>query len=323
MKRILLVKTSSLGDVIHNLPIVGDILQQHPDAEIDWVVEESFADIPRLHPAVKQIFPVAMRRWRKHLFSKTTWSEIGHFKQAVSNHPYDLIIDTQGLIKSAVLSQFAKGMRYGFDKQSAREPLASHLYQKTFQVSRNQHAVMRNRELAAYALGYPKPNNAPDYGIASIINKLDVDLPKKFIIGLHGTSKDSKLWPQAQWITLAKLLLANDCRLVLPWASETEYKRAINIANRMDNVIVLPKLTITQLAFIINHSIAAVGVDTGLSHLSAALNIPTIAIYTDTDPKLTGVAASSAGKVINLGGKKQNPSTSSVMNALKQINVVL
>lgn len=323
MKRILLVKTSSLGDVIHNLPIVDDILQQHPDAEIDWVVEESFADIPRLHPAVKQIFPVAMRRWRKHLFSKTTWSEIGHFKQAVSNHAYDLIIDTQGLIKSAVLSQFAKGLRYGFDKQSAREPLASYFYQTTFQVSRNQHAVVRNRELAAYALGYPKPKNAPEYGITSIINNLEIALPKKFIIGLHGTSKESKLWPSDQWIELAKELSLNNCHLLLPWASESEHRRAINIANRMDNVIVLPKLTITQLAFVINHSLAAVGVDTGLSHLSAALNVPTVAIYTDTDPKLTGVMASSMGSVINLGGKKQNPSSSSVMNALKQINVVL
>ncbi len=323
MKRILLVKTSSLGDVIHNLPIVNDILQQHPDAEIDWVVEESFADIPKLHPAVQQIFPVAMRRWRKQLFSKNTWSEIGNFKQTVSNQPYDLIIDTQGLIKSAVLSQFAKGLRYGFDKQSAREPLASYFYQTTFQVSRNQHAVVRNRELAAYALGYPKPKNAPEYGITSIINKLEIALPKKFIIGLHGTSKDSKLWPQAQWIELAKALSVNDCHLILPWATESEYKRALNIASRVDNVTVLPKLTIAQLAFIISHSVAAVGVDTGLSHLSAALNIPTIAIYTDTDPKLTGVVASSVGKAINLGGKKQNPSTSSVLNALRQINVVL
>lgn len=323
MKRILLVKTSSLGDVIHNLPVVNDILQQHPDAEIDWVVEEGFAEIPRLHPAIRQIFPVAMRRWRKNLFSKTTWSEIGSFKQTISNHPYDLIIDTQGLIKSAVLSQFANGKKYGFDKQSAREPLASYFYQTTFQVSRNQHAVTRNRELAAYALSYPKPNNAPEYGIAPNINKLDFALPKKFIIGLHGTSKESKLWPLPQWIALAKALSNNDCHLLLPWASESEYKRALEIADKQNNVTVLPKLSISQLAYIINSAIAAVGVDTGLSHLSAALNIPTVAIYTDTDPKLTGVVASSVGKVINLGGKKQNPATSSVIDALKQINVIL
>ena len=323
MKRILLVKTSSLGDVIHNLPIVGDILQQHADVEIDWVVEESFADIPRLHPAVKQIFPVAMRRWRKNLFSKRTWSEISRFKQTVSNHDYDLIIDTQGLIKSAVLSQFAKGLRYGFDKQSAREPLASYFYQTTFQVSRNQHAVVRNRELAAYALGYPKPNNAPEYGIATNINKTEIDLPNKYIIGLHGTSKESKLWPSDQWIELAKELSVNDCHLLLPWASESEHRRAINIANETDNVVVLPKLSIAELASIIHCSIAAIGVDTGLSHLSAALDISTVAIYTDTDPNLTGVMASSLGKVINLGGKKQSPSSSSVIDALRLINVAL
>lgn len=323
MKRILLVKTSSLGDVIHNLPVVNDILQQHPDAHIDWVVEESFSDIPTLHPAVKQIFPVAMRRWRKSIFSKKTWSEIGMFKQTVSKQPYDLIIDTQGLIKSAILSQFAKGVRYGLDKQSAREPLASYLYHKTFQVNRNQHAVTRNRKLVAHALNYSNPSSAPDYGIAQNVKKVDINLPIKFIIGLHGTSKDSKLWPTTQWIDLTKALSEHGCHLLLPWASESEYRRALEIADKQNNVVVLPKLSIVQLTYIISQSFAAIGVDTGLSHLSAALNIPTVSIYTDTDPKLTGVVPSSVGKVINLGGKKQNPSVASVLNALQAINAII
>jgi lipopolysaccharide heptosyltransferase I len=323
MKRILLVKTSSLGDVIHNLPVVSDILQHHPDAHIDWVVEEGFADIPKLHPAVNQIFPVALRRWRKNVTSKLTWSEIRQFKQAVSSQNYDLIIDTQGLIKSAVLSRFANGIRYGLDKHSAREPLASYLYHKTYSVRRNQHAVTRNRELAAYAIGYSKPNNPPNYGINKDLMKVDIGLPAKFVIGLHGTSKESKLWPTGQWIELAQTLATDSCYLLLPWASNQERMRALEVAENQYNVIVLPKLSISQLAFIITQSLAAIGVDTGLSHLSAALNIPTVAIYTDTDPKLTGVMASADGEVLNLGGKKQNPSVTSVLNAVKQIHVAL
>jgi heptosyltransferase I len=319
MKRILLVKTSSLGDVIHNLPVVTDILQQHPDAHIDWVVEEAFADIPKLHPAVKQVFTVAVRRWRKQLFSKKTWCEIAAFKKLVSQQPYDLIIDTQGLIKSAVMTVFAQGNKCGMDKHSAREPLASYFYHKKYPVARNQHAVTRNRALAAQACGYDLQDNAPTYGIAAKKIAVDVALPQAFVIGLHGTSKDSKLWPTAYWIDLAKQLATQNLSLVLPWASLAEQQRAETIASNAANIIVLPKLSIAQLACIIQLARVAIGVDTGLSHLSVALNIPTVAIYTDTNPALTGVMASNNSKVINLGGVKQMPSVASVLDAMQSI----
>lgn len=319
MKRILLVKTSSLGDVIHNLPVVTDILQQHPDAHIDWVVEEAFADIPTLHPAIKQVFTVAVRRWRKQLFNQKTWCEITSFKRKISQTPYDLIIDTQGLVKSAVMSSFARGSKSGMDKASAREPLASCLYDKKYPIPRNQHAVTRNRELAALACGYQNPSSAPEYGINTEKTALNITLPAVFIIGLHGTSKDSKLWPTKQWMALADLLAAQQRYLVLPWASEAEHHRAQIIANNRINVTVLPKLSIAHLANVIQHAWAAIGVDTGLSHLSAALNIPTVAIYTDTNPARTGVMAAAQGQVINLGGAKQNPSVEAVLDAVQAV----
>lgn len=319
MKRILLVKTSSLGDVIHNLPVVTDILQQHPNAHIDWVVEESFADIPKLHPAIKQVFTVAVRRWRKQAFSKKTWHEIAEFKTQVSQQPYDLIIDTQGLIKSAIMSTFAHGNRYGLDKKSAREPLASYFYHQKFSVDRHQHAVVRNRELAASACAYKKPNNAPTYGISAGEGSVDIALPQHFVIGLHGTSKDSKLWPTDHWIALANQLSMQDLQLVLPWASDPEHQRAKAIAGVCKNVIILPKLSIAHLAVIINRAWIAIGVDTGLSHLSVALNIPTVAIYTDTNPARTGVMASANGQAINLGGIKQTPSVASVLDAIQEV----
>lgn len=318
MLKLLIVKTSSLGDVVHNLPIIHDILSHHPDAKIDWVVEENFADIPRLHPAVNQVIPVAIRRWRKAIFSKQTWHEINIAKQRIAQQTYDIIIDTQGLIKSAVISSAARGQRHGYDKQSAREPLASFFYQQKHTVARNQHAVARNRALAALAFDYAIPDNLPDYGI-QLRGKHARISNAPYIVGLHGTSRDSKLWPTDNWIALALMLNKLGIKLALPWASEAEQFRAQAIASAATNVIVLPKQSIAELAAIINQSQAAVGVDTGLSHLSVALNIPTVAIYTDTDPALTGIYAGSKAPAINLGNVHKTPTVRQVMQTLEKI----
>lgn len=315
MERILLVKTSSLGDVIHNLPVVTDILQQHPSVKIDWVAEESFADIPRLHPAVDQVFTVAVRRWRKTLFNRKTWQEISAFKRAVSKQHYDLVIDTQGLIKSALMASCAQGLKCGQDNKTAREPVASYFYQKKLTIARNQHAVVRNRETVAKACGFSVPNQAPDYGLNAKSSNT-IELPTAYIIGLHGTSKDSKLWPTNNWLGLAAALNQQQLHLVLPWASDAEHKRAKEIAASNKNVIVLPKLSIAQLAPIIGNAKAAVGVDTGLSHLATALSLPTVAIYTDTKPALTGVYPGAHAPAKNLGGKAQCPSVEEVISTL-------
>ena len=317
MQRILIVKTSSLGDVIHCLPVVNDIHQHFTNAQIDWVVEESFADIPHLHAGVNQIFSVAMRRWKKHIFSQNTWAEISDLKKLIKQNQYDAIIDTQGLLKSALITKQANGTKYGYDKQSIREPIASWFYDKTYAISYQQHAVSRNRTLAAMSLDYAIPTNAPNYGITAI--KCELALPNQFVIALHGTSRDSKLWPVANWIELGRELAKKNLDLVLPWATEAELARANHIANQLANVTVLPKLSIAQIADVIAKAHAAVGVDTGLSHLSTALNIPTIAIYTDTNPVLTGVMAGAAKPAVNLGGIAQIPSVDDVLNVLKTL----
>ena len=316
MKRILLVKTSSLGDVIHNLPVVNDLLQYHPDAQVDWVVEESFADIPKLHPHVNQVFTVAMRRWRKQLFSQQTWAEIAQFKQTISAQHYDVVIDTQGLLKSAVIACLAKGERHGYDKHSIREPLASLFYQYTHTISYQQHAVVRNRMLVAMSLGFAPPTDAPDYGLSAQTLSIDLQLPKIYVMGLHGTSKDSKLWPEQHWVALAQSLAP--LPLLLPWANATEQTRAQRIAKATTNVQVLPKLSITQLAGMIAQAQAAIGVDTGLSHLSAALDVPTVSLYTDTNPALTGVMAGAKMPAVNLGGVAQTPAPKAVLDCLSE-----
>ncbi len=326
MQRILLIKTSSLGDVIHNLPVITDIRTRFPNAQIDWVVEESFADIPRMHPDVNQVITVAMRRWRKHIFRQKTWSEISAFKNTLSQNTYDAVIDTQGLLKSALITRNANGVKHGYDKNSIREPFASWFYDKTYAISYQQHAVARNRTLAALSLGYTSPTGAPDYGIAAKNTKksasgslMDIGLQGSAIIALHGTSRDSKLWPTAHWVDLGRQLAQQNFNLALPWVNEVEFNRAREIAQQLQNATVLPKLSIAELAGVIASAQAAIGVDTGLSHLATALNKPTIAIYTDTNPEFTGVMAGAYASAVNLGGIGETPSVEQVSSAFGEL----
>lgn len=311
MKRILIVKTTSMGDVIHALPVVQDILQHFPDAHIDWLVEESFADIPRLHPQVKQIFTVAVRRWRKQWWQCDTWREIGAVKAAVARQPYDLVLDLQGLVKSAVMACWARGPRHGYDRHSIREPLASHFYQHTHQISYRQHAVVRMRTLAALALGYAVPQDAPAYGLTT-----RPETPQAVFLALHATSRDSKLWPETSWVSLGQHYAALGIHMWLPWASAAEKARAERIAAQVPQAQVLPKLSLRQLAGQMPQARFAVGVDTGLSHLAAALDIPVVAIYTDTEPAFTGVAGGRVAPAVNVGGKGQLPEVVAVTTPL-------
>lgn len=325
MKRILLVKTSSLGDVVHNLPVINDILHHYPDAHIDWVVEEAFAEIVRLHPKVKIIHQVAIRRWRNNLLKQSTWDEIRECRHLLSAQPYDLIIDTQGLVKSAVIACGALGQRVGYDEHSIRESFASHFYQHNYNISYQLHAVSRNRSLVAQSLGYIVPNDAPNYGAPDYgiqapqldIDSLNIEINIPYVIGLHGTSRDSKLWPETHWIDLANALKAQQLQLLLPWASQAEYARAIRIASTASNAVVLPKLSIAQLASLISTARYAIGVDTGLSHLSAALSTPIVAIYIDTNPELTGVMAAANSHAVNIGNINVVPSVNEVLKQLE------
>lgn len=320
MKRILLVKTSSMGDVIHNLPVIADLRAQYPTAVVDWLVEESFADIPALHPGVNEVIPLAIRRWRKALLQADTWREIRALKQRLAQTPYDCVIDTQGLLKSAIFARLAHGLTCGYDRYSAREPLASYCYQQRFAVARDLHAVTRNRALVAKSLHYVVPGNLPDYGL-----KPGSDFPalkalsKPAIMALHGTSRDSKLWPVTHWVALGQALETMGFHLLLPWASQAEHQRALAIQSALRLAMVLPKLGLAEMAAVMHQATAAVGVDTGLSHLAAALNLPTIAIYTDTNPALTGVMAGGLSRAVNLGGAGEVPPAATVIAQLKTL----
>ncbi|MGB7502904.1 MAG: lipopolysaccharide heptosyltransferase I, partial [Azonexus sp.] len=212
------MKTSSLGDVIHNLPVVSDIRRQIPDAAVDWCVEENFAAIPRLHPGVGQVIPVAVRRWRKGLLKASTWREIGAFRSAMQAACYDAVIDTQGLLKSALIAAQAQGPLAGYAVDSARERVAARFYDRKFTVPTQAHAVVRNRQLAAAALGYVLEGD-PDYGITAPIARFDWLSAARYVVFLTATSRDDKLWPELQWTTLGRQLRALGYRVVLPGGS--------------------------------------------------------------------------------------------------------
>jgi heptosyltransferase-1 len=317
--RLLIVKTSSLGDVIHNLPIVSDIHSRISGVQIDWLVEESFADIPLLHPGVDTVITVAARRWRKNLSKSETWSQIAACRQALRANAYDLVLDTQGLIKSAIFSRFAHAPIHGQDRKSVREPLAACFYQHKHTIPRGQHAVSRNRQLAAAAFNYPMPVTEPDYGLAAGLADSDQQpstSANPYVVGLHGTSRASKLWPIENWIALGSDLTKKHISLILPWGNEAEYQRAQAIAASVPLALVLPKLGLKELISIFAGATAAVGVDTGLAHLAVALRLPTIAIYTDTDPALTGLYPEANAAAVNIGGRGQLPPAGQIIENL-------
>lgn len=312
---IVLIKTSSLGDVLHNLPVVTDIHKHFPAAKIDWVVEESFAALPALHPQVQRIIPVAIRRWRKSWLASR--AEISATCRTLRESHYDLAIDTQGLLKSALITRCVNKPRCGMDWKSAREPLASLFYDRTFFVPQNQHAVERNRQLAGLALGYT-PVGAPDYGIQSPAVELPwLSRSSPYVVLLHATSRDDKLWDETKWIALGKQFAQQGLQLILPWGSAKEKVRSERLTAAIPNAISPPRLNLVEAAALLGHAHAVIGVDTGLSHLAAALNVPTIGLYTATDPGLTGLHA---GKLaVNLGGKQKSPTVDEVLSTLTQL----
>ena len=287
--RVLIVKTSSMGDVLHTLPALTDATQAIPDIRFDWVVEEGFAQIPTWHAAVDRVIPVAIRRWRKAWFSAPVKAERHAFRETVRARHYDAIIDAQGLVKSsALVTRLARGEKHGMDWQTAREPLASLFYRHRHHIAKQQHAVERTRELFAKSLGYAKPETQGDYAIARhFLNHLNANM-NPYVVFLHATTRDDKHWPEAHWRELIGLLSEAGVRIKLPWGAAHEEARAKRLAEGFDYVDVLPRMSLEEVAHVLAGAKVVVSVDTGLSHLTAALDRPNITLYGPTDPGLIG-----------------------------------
>ena len=287
--RVLVIKTSSMGDVIHTLPALADAQAALPSITFDWVVEEAFIEIPSWHPAVDRVIPVAIRRWRKNIFAAWSSGEWRSFKRNIRKEHYDCVIDAQGLVKSALLTLLVKAPAYGLDRQSIREPIASLAYKHKLRVDKNQHAVERVRELFAKTLGYEKPNTVASYGLTRS-QFAGSTVVEKNVVLLHGTTWPTKHWPPEYWRALAHKIVAAGFRVLLPWGNDVERERAKLIAEGSDRVEVLPRLNIKGVATALSQATAVVSVDTGLGHLSAAIGVPTLSLYSPTDPKIIGTS---------------------------------
>jgi len=288
--RCLIIKTSSLGDVIHMLPALTEAKKQLPQMTFDWVVEQPFAEIPEWHPAVDKIFTVNIRTWRKNLIKHCR--EIYQFRKDLRKATYDYIIDAQGLLKTAWITKFAKGISYGFDKNSAREGLSSIFYQHKITVEKSRHAIYRLQLLLAKTFNYSSNVSVIDYGICYHWRQAE---HKNQVVFLAGTTWASKHWPLKHWQQLAHYFCEQNCHVLLPWGNEKEKLSAKEIGYHCKNASILPeKKSLFALLEIFTQSKAVIAVDTGLAHLAAACNVPSVTIYESTAPKLTGTKGNNA-----------------------------
>lgn len=280
---VLLIKTSSLGDIIHTFPALTDAAKAISTLKVDWVTEEAFAAIPQLHPAVHQVIPVALRRWRKSPFTLKTLKEMRVFINQLRKTPYDLIIDGQGLLKSSLLSKLAKGKRCGFDYQSAREKIASFFYQQSVFVPKNIDAIHRLRKLFAQSLGYSDPISPPLSGLAQATSPNN-----RSVLILPGTTWDTKKWPVSYWIKLAEIFKEKKVKASIPWSTWIERQTAEEIALTGSHITILNAMPLDQLINTLADFSTVVAVDSGLGYLTAALGIPTIMVFGPTNPDLLG-----------------------------------
>lgn len=294
--KILLIKMSSLGDVIHTFPAITEAQHHYPELQVDWVVEGAFLDVVTQHHAVRQAIPANLRTWRKQplrTLTSGTWKQL---KQRLRAQHYDRVIDAQGLLKSAAITRLALGPKWGFDRHSAREPLSALVLDKPVTVPRQLHAVERYRSLFAAALGYAKQEGTVGYGIA-VQRKLRQGAPN--ILLCHGTTWANKHWPEKYWRELAELLVAKGWQVAFPHGSAEELARAERLASGLQQAVVLPRMGLAQLfTYMLEDVDASVAGDTGLAHMAAAAGLPGVVVLGPTDPFYTGALAAN---VTNLG----------------------
>ncbi len=313
--RVLLVKTSSLGDVIHNLPVASDLRHHFPNADIHWLVEEQYTPIVQMHGAVDRIIPIALRRWRRAPWSINNWREFLGARHALRQFKYNAIIETQGLIKSALFARLAKGPVHGFGTRTAREPLASRFYDARYEFAPEMHKIERYRSVAARAFSYDL-DNFIDYGIAPRVPNPDL-ITRPYCVLLHSTARSAKLWKEDRWLDLIDRLNAAGLGCVLPWGNDAELRRSDRLAVRGGRTLTAPKLSIDRLAALIADADLVVGVDTGLMHLAAAFSRPVVGIFCDSNP--VDANPKGPGPTAFCGDIGKPPGVEDVVNAIRAV----
>lgn len=323
--KILIVRVSSLGDVVHNMPMVADILRARPDAQIDWVVEEAYVNLVRLNTGVRHVIPYALRRWRKSILSAPTRAEMRAFYQRLRAEEYDIVFDTQGLLKTGIVMRMARlargGRRVGLangTEGSGYEGASRIFHTISVPVGLRTHAVLRGRLVAAEALGYAVDHPA-DFSLrAPDISPLPAWLPSEpYVAFFHATARPAKQWAPEHWVQAARLLAARGMPVLLPWGSDAEKQAAEQLAAQIPNARVLPKLPMMEAVLLAQRAALAIGVDTGLTHIAAAYNRPTIELYCDSPRWKT--EGNWSPNIVNLGDLGAPPSVEEVAGAIDSL----
>lgn len=278
-----------MGDLVQTLPALTDAAKAIPKIKFDWVVDEAFAQVPTWHSHVENVFATGLRRWGKNWSAVLNSGELQAFVKRLRASPYDMIVDVQGGFKSAAIARLAKGPRAGHDQRGVHDWGAQLFYQRRFTVPKGMHSILRMRRLLAAALGYSFQEADVDYGIVRTkLTRPILSLPEPYLVFIHSTSWASKVWPETYWKELLEQAVTKGFHVVLPWGDEAERQRSLRIASGNTWATVLPQVTISEKAGIISGAKGTVGLDTGLSHIAAALGIPSVTIYGATDPRLVG-----------------------------------
>jgi heptosyltransferase-1 len=314
MPEILFIKTSSMGDILHHMPAVTDARNRFPEARISWVVDELYAPLARLHPGVDRIVPIAVRRWRRKILDADTWREGRAALRELRDRHYDKIIDTQGLVRTALMAKLLHGESHGYDAASVREPFAARFYDVAHAVSWELHVIARNRVLTGHALGY-EPAGAPDYGFDR--NQFRSTAARPYAILFHATAKKTKEWPEGRWLEVGKSLAARGLEVVLPWGNGEERVRSERLAAAIPNARVPDLKPILEVAQLISGARVIVGVDTGFLHIAAALGVPVIAVFTIV--KSHTATPIGPGKVEMIGAEQGLPEVRDVLAAIERV----
>ena len=320
MKRILLIKTSSLGDIIHNFPAVTDLAKEFPSSRIDWVVEEGYSFLPQLHLHINNVIPIAIRRWRKMRNLRRNFSEIRNFLKQLRKVKYDTVIDSQGLLKSAILCPIARGTTHGLDISSAKEPV-SLIYNKTYRVDKRYHAIERNRTLYGDSLGYEVCGRpCYDLNLTTLRNHEITLPPKPFAILIAFSSKADKSWSSQNWVALGNKINKFGIKTIFLAGNNPDQSCANLISNQILNSEVFPISSLHTISVLMSHAKLVVGLDTGLTHLAAAFGKPTVGIFCSTDPSKTGVCGG-LRKTLNYGNIDVQPDIETVWSGLLDIGI--
>ena len=312
MSRALIIRPSSLGDIVHALPVVHDIRRHRPDIAVDWVAEEAFATLVAMHRDVDRVIPVALRRWRHGILERSTWREAAAFRRALTRDRYDVVLDLQEQVKGALLGWLARGPVHGPDGVSIREPAASFTYRYRYPIDPAQHLIDRCRQLAAAAFDYV-PEGAPHFDMVPPPLLAAPETP--YAVFVHASSRSDKLWPETHWRVLIAHFTQAGLAVLLPWGTSEEAERSTRLAEGLPGSAVCPRRELPDLAARLAGAEVVCGVDTGLVHLAAALGSPTLALFVATDPRLAGVARASP-RCRDLGGAGIVPAPAEVIAAV-------